>query len=111
MMISNILFRDVIIENCRRLLSFFKDNDKYGDHMLIADKDVSYAGLLKMYGILLDLYGAPRSFMSRLCIPGQHYDDFVDYAAKLENFKVVSWPDVVAVSFDYEGYNWVVEKK
>lgn len=103
------MLRDVIIENCRRLLAFFKDNDKYADHAL--GNDVSYAGLLKIYGRLLDIYGAPRSYMSRLYIPSTHYDDFVDYAEKLDNFKVVSWPDIVAVSFDYDGYNWVVEKK
>lgn len=103
------MLRDVIIENCRRLLTFFKDNDKYADHTL--GKDVSYAGLLKTYGRLLDVYGAPRSYMSRLYVPSPHYDDFVDYAEKLDNFKVVSWPDIVAVSFDYDCYNWIVEKK
>lgn len=103
------MLRDIIIENCRRLISFFNDNDKYADYWLV--KEVSYPGLLKAYANILDMYGAPNSFMSRLFIPADHYDGFVGYAEKLNNFKVLDWPDIVAVSFDYDGYHWVVQKK
>lgn len=103
------MLRDVIIENCRRLISFFKDNDKYADHWLV--REVSYPGLLDSYGRLLDIYGAPASYMSRIYIPSEHYQGFVDYAERLSNYKVLDWPDVVAISFDHDGYNWLVQKK
>lgn len=104
------MLRNIIIENCRRLISFFKENDKYADHSIA--RDVSYEGLLKSYGRILDCYGAPASYMSRLYIPDAHYSDFVSYAEKLDNFKVHDWPGAtVSVSFNYDGYSWVVEKK
>lgn len=101
--------RDVLIENCRRVLSFFKDNDKYADYTLA--KEVSDIGLLKTYACILDWNGAPRSYMSRLYLPDKHYEEFVEFAKGLDNYKEVVWPERIAISFDFDGYNWIVEKK
>ena len=108
---TNNMNRDTIITNCRRLISFFKDNDKYADHTLVPKNDLSPEGLLKTFGRLLDLYGAPASYMSRLYLRGIEYDEFVKYAETLEDYKVVSWPDIVAISFKCHGYHWIVENK
>jgi len=101
--------RETIIENCRRLLAFFKSNDLYTDNSFTGE--ISCSGLLKAYARILDYAGAPASFMSRLYLTGIEYEEFVKYAESLNTYKVVSWPDVTAITFDYDGYKWVVEKK
>jgi hypothetical protein len=108
--------RDAIIENCRRLLSFFKDGDKYGDHQLILQnlkhkEDISCSGLLRSYARILDCYGSPPSLMATLYLSKEDYIEFVEYAMGMKNFTKIQWPHVTAVTFDVDGYRWIVENK
>jgi hypothetical protein len=108
--------RDAIIENCRRLLSFFKDEDKYGDHQLILQdlnhkEAISCSGLLRSYGKILDYYGAPSSYMARLYLSDEDYSEFAEYAQTTKNFSELRRLRVTAISFSIDGYHWIVENK
>lgn len=55
---------ETLIKNCKRLLTFLGDK-KTTDEQLLS-KGTGFEGLLRMYGMLLDIYGAPRSGMAIL---------------------------------------------
>lgn len=91
-----------ITNNIKRILSFFKE-ERMPDI-----NEGTPAGLLKLYGYILDYNGAPRSGLSLLYLTGLDYSE-------MESFCMAHCNDFMrsekSFRFTYDCYNWAVVNK
>lgn len=122
--------KETILENCQRVLFFLKN--KPDEMEEVKNDDLNPLGLLKHYGLILDINGCFRNGASILYLPNkEEFEEFRNYAAL--NFKdsfkernnqeeynklLEHIPNgdfgVISPSkfmFEYDGYYWEVENK
>lgn len=98
---------EAIIDNCKRLLAFLKEQSPFS----IMDKITEYSpsGLIDLYSRILDINGAPVSGWSILYLTGNDYNEMEYYCRnRCDGYKAHS-PKMFF--FSALGYNWTVINK
>jgi hypothetical protein len=95
--------KELIIENCRRLIDFYKCNTNVYDLRF----ELTFKGLLDVYGWILDYNGAPVRNLSRLYLTDEAFNEMISEVYQMDII-VDRLYMTTSCCFLYNGYYWEI---